>query len=199
MSRNRSRVAVAVLVTLAVAGCAKPPVDAIAAAEDAQRTAMAAGAQEYAPEAVSVMTEAKAAMDAELSAQNERMFLRRSFKQAEALAVAYRQAADQATSTANSAREQARQEATTLITESKMALDEVNGLLAAAPVGKGSRADLAAMKADLETAANGLAEAEASLTAERFLEAKSQATSARQIIDQVKASIEQARTMRRAS
>lgn len=198
MSRNRSRALAVVLTTVAVAACAKPPADAISAGDQAQSAAMAAGAEEYAPEAASAVTTAKAALDTELAAQSERMALRRSYKHAEELAAAYRQAAEQATTAATSAKEAARQQAMTLITESRAALDEVTGMLAAAPVGKGSRADLAAMRTDLETAANGLTEAEASLNAEKYLEAQSQATSARQIIDQVKAAVEQARGMRRA-
>lgn len=201
MSRNRSarRILVTLVATAAVAACAKPPTQAISQADQADKAALAAGAEEYAPDAVGKVTQAKAALDAELAAQGERMALRRSYKQAEQLAVAYQQAAEQATTAASTAKEQAKQDATALISESQTALDEVKGVLAAAPVGKGSRADLAALRTDLETAGNNLAAAQASLTAEKYLEAKTQATSARDLIDKVKAAVEQARSMRRAS
>jgi hypothetical protein len=201
MSRNRSarRIVVTLVATAAVAACAKPPTQAISQADQADKAALAAGAEQYAPDAVAKVTQAKAALDAELAAQSERMSLRRSYKQATQLAAAYQQAAEQATTAATAAKEQAKQDATTLISQTQAALDEVKGMLAAAPVGKGSRADLAALRTDLETAANNLAQAQASITAENYLEAKTQATSARDLVDKVKAAVEQARSMRKSS
>ena len=73
-----------------------------------------------------------------------------------------------------------------------MALDEATTLLASAPRGKGSRADLAAMRADLDAAGVALTEAEASLTDGTFLDAKSKATSAKEMIQGVKDAITQA-------
>jgi hypothetical protein len=199
MSRTLPRrYAFAAFVAVAsLSACSKPPAEAIALAEEAQQGAIAAGAQDYAPEALNAVTEAKAALDAEIAAQGEKMSLTRSYKQAETLAAAYKTAADQATTAANAAKEQARNEATTLITESRTALEEVRALLASAPRGKGSRADLAALGADLDAAATGLTEAEDALTSQMYLDARSKASSARLIIDQVRSSIEQAQAASR--
>lgn len=201
MSRNRSarRIMFTLVATAAVAACAKPPTQAISQAEQADKAALADGAEQYAPDAVAKVTQAKAALDAELAVQSQRMSFRRSYKQATELAVAYQQAAEQAGTAATAAREQAKQDATALISQTQAALDEVKGMLAAAPVGKGSRADLAALRTDLETAANNLSAAQTSLTAENYLEAKTQAQSARDLIDKVKAAVDQARGMRRVS
>ncbi len=190
------RALVALVAALSLTACAKPPAEAISAAEQAQQAAVAAGAEEYSPEAMNTVTEAKAALDAEIAAQGEKMSLTRSYKRAEELAAAYKTAADQAATAAVAAKEQAKNEATTLITEGRMALDEANAMLASAPRGKGSRADLAALKADLEAAGASLTEAETSLANGMFLDARSKATSAKEAIQRVKDAITQAQAAR---
>ena len=145
---------------------------------------------------MSEVTRAKAALDAELAAQQERFALRRSYQRADELATAYHEASERASSAAQAGREQARADATALIEESKLLLEEVRGMLAAAPVGKGTRADLAVMNADLDQAGTQLTEAESLLGSGEFLAAKSLASSAREAIDGVKAAVEQARGMR---
>lgn len=195
VSRRASVLALAAVVTLA--GCAKPPADAITAAEAAQQAAVAAGAEEYAPEALNAVAEAKAALDAELAAQAEKSSFTRSYDRAAELVAAYQAAADQATSAAATAKQQAEQEATAFITEGRASLDEVTTLLASAPRGKGSAADLAAMQADLEGAGLALTEAETALTAGSFLEARTKAASARDVIQRVRDAVTQAQTARR--
>ena len=190
------RALVALVAALSITACAKPPAEAISAAEQAQQAAVAAGADEYSPEAMNAVTEAKAALDAEIAAQGEKMSLTRSYKHAEELAAAYKTAADQAATAAVAAKEQAKNEATQLITDGRMALDEATAMLASAPRGKGSRADLAAMQADLEAAGTSLTDAEASLAGGMFLDARSKATSAMEAIQRVKDAVTQARAAR---
>lgn len=199
MSRivSRSRALFALVAVASVAACAKPPQEAIAAAEQAQASAQVAGAEEYAPEAWFAVSEAKAALDAELAAQGEKMSLTRSYKHAEELAAAYQAAAQQAATAAATAMEQAKNEATTLISESRLALDEATTVLASAPRGKGAAADLAAMKADLEAAGMTLTEAETALSAGSYLEARTKATSAREVIERVKTAVAEAQAARR--
>lgn len=199
MSRivSHRRALAALFVTVSVSACSKPPQEAIAAAEEAQTAAQSAGAAEYAPEAWSAVAEAKAALDAELAAQGEKMSLTRSYERAEELATAYQTAAQEASTAAAAAMEQARTEATNLITESRLALDEATAMLASAPRGKGSAADLAAMKADLEAAGVSLSGAESALTSGAYLDARAKASSAREVIARVKDSVTQAQTARR--
>lgn len=199
MSRTLSTFrAIAVGLLSIMAACADPPVDSIANAEQALQSAVSAGAAEYAPQAMNATAQAKAALDVELAVQAERWSVRRSYERAEELAAAYLLASEQAADQATHAKELARVEATIAIEQSRLALDEVLGMLAVAPAGKGTRADLAAMKADLEAAATGLTEAAASVTAGQYREARSQAASAREIIDRVRAAIEMAHGMRAA-
>lgn len=195
MNSKSTRHGLVLAAMLAVTACS-PPTETISAGELAQQSAIAAGAEEYAAEAMASVAQAKASLDAELAAQQGRFVLRRSYRRAEELATTYRTASEQAASAAGAGREQARSDATALIAESRILLGEVRGMLAAAPVGKGSRADLAAMNADLDQAATLITEAETLLGVEEFMEAKSRATSAREAIDGVKSAVEQARGMR---
>jgi hypothetical protein len=196
MNRNVFRASFAFGAALALAACGSPPNESINTAEQAQETAEAAGAAEYAPEAYNAAVQAKAALDAEMTVQNERMALRRNYGRAEELATAYQTAAEQAATAAVEAKEQARQEATDLIAQTRSELDEVRSMLATAPVGKGTSADLAALRGDLETADTGLTEAETALTEERFLEARTKATTSRDLVAGVRSSIEMARGLR---
>ena len=197
MIRKSTRQALVVAGVLATAtACSRPPTETIAAAEQSRQSAVAAGAEEYASEAMTAVGQAKAALDAELAVQQERFVLRRSYGRAGELATAYRTASDQAATAAGAGREQARVDATALIEESRVLLLDVRAMLAAAPVGKGSRADLAAMNADLDQAEGLITEAETLLGSQEFMTAKSRATSARELIDGVKAAVDQARGVR---
>ena len=174
------------------AACSQPPRETITAAEQAEEAAVTAGAEEYASAAMSAVAQAKAALQAEITVQQQRWAIRRSYGRAEELAVGYRQAAERAASAAGVGREEARSDATTLIEESTVLLEEVRGMLASAPRGKGTSADLAALSVDLDGAAELLDEAETLLGSEGFMNARVRATSAREAIDEVKAAIEQA-------
>ncbi len=194
-NRKTLRGFVVLVAVASVSACAKPPADAINAAEQARTAAVTADAAEYAPDAMNNVNQAKAALDAELAAQSGRMALRRSYKHADELAIAYKKAADDATQQANAAKEAAKQETTQLVSDTRVELDSVSAMLAKAPVGKGSRADLAALKADLQTAGTSLTQAQSSIDAGKYLDAKTQASTARETVDKVKAAVEQARAM----
>jgi len=96
--------AMALVAAASLSACAKPPAEAIALADEARQGALSAGAEEYAPEALNAVSEAKAALDAEIAAQGEKMSLTRSYKHAEELAMEYQTAADQATAAATTAK-----------------------------------------------------------------------------------------------
>lgn len=175
-----------------VSACASPPQEVIDTAAQAEEAAMASGAQEYAPEAVNAVMDAKAALEAELAVQSERMALTRSYGRAEELAVAYQSAAEAAAAEAAAGRQKAEEEATLLLSDGRMALDDAREALATAPRGKGSAADLAAMQADLDAAGTTLTEAEAALQAGAFLEAQTKAMTAIEAIARIREAVSQA-------
>lgn len=198
MSRTSFGVMAAAAVTSLAIGtaCAAPPAEAIDLAEQAEIAAVEQDAAEYAPEAMNQVAEARAALDAELAVQAERWSVRRSYQRAEELAMAYEQASVAAATAAGEATQAARSDAQLLIEDTRHAIDEVRGMLALAPVGKGSRADLAMLGGDLDLAASALMEAELALQSESFLEARSKASGAREGVERVRSALTQATTMR---
>ncbi len=188
------------LVVLAVvAGCAKPPQADVDSAKQAVEAARAAQASEYAPESFRSAEDAQAQLDTELKAQEEKFALFRSYKKAAELAGAAKAAAEKAATDAAAGKEQAKGEAEALITEAKAARDEARAMLEKAPKGKGTAADLEALKADLTSVDTTIADAEAAFSAERYLEAKSKAEAAKSSAANVKAAVEQAMEARRAA
>jgi hypothetical protein len=97
---------------------------------------------------------------------------------------------------ANQAQDAAHATAEALIVDSELLLEEVRGMLVVAPVGKGSAADLAALRGDLDAAEQGLDAARAALLTSTYLEAQSSAGSARELIDRVRSALLQARGAR---
>jgi len=170
-------------------GCASPPKADVDAAKAAVEQSTAAGAGQYAPESMKAAQDAQAALDAELKAQQGK-WVGASYGKAKELAVATKAAADQATADAAAGKEKARADSTAAIDQAKTSLAQAQALLDRAPRGKGSAADIEAMKGDLATATTSIADAEAALGAGRFLEAKAKAESATTAATTVKTAVE---------
>jgi len=188
----RTTVSVVVLGALAVvaASCAAPPTDAIQAAESALHAAETAEAPDYASEAYDAAKMAMDDLQTELQAQAEEFSLMRSYDRATELAGQATEAADEAEQEANVEKRRVRDETVQLIASAKATLEEARLLLAEAPRGKGTEADLAALGGDLSEVESSLQSAEDSLGEENFLAARDHAGSAQQIAQQVKASVE---------
>ena len=170
--------------------CATPPTADIDAVKTAISGADAAGAAEYAADSLKAAQDAQAALDAELKAQEGNWM--KSYDKAKTLAAAAKAAGEKATTDATAGKEKAKADATQGIADAKAALTAAQALLAKAPKGKGTAADLAAMKTDLETAATTITEAEAALGNVKYLDAKAKAESAKTAAGTVKAAIEAA-------
>jgi hypothetical protein len=100
---------------------------------------------------------------------------------------------------ANAAAEQAATEkarvqaqAEELIASTRSLLTETQEMVEKAPKGKGSQADIAALKADLAAAETSLADAEASVAAGKYKEAVAKAESVQQNVLGVKTAVEEA-------
>ena len=180
------------VVLVFMVGCAKPPEEAIKAVSTAIEQATAAGAGDYAADSLKAAEDAKAQLDQELKAQEEKFALFRSYKKAEELAASAKAAGEKAAADAKARKEQVKQEATTLINDAKTALAEAKDKLKKAPKGKGTAADLKQLESDLTSVESSLTEAESALTAERFLDAKAKAEAAKSTIGNVTSAIDQA-------
>jgi len=181
-----------VFVLVLMVGCAKPPQDAINAAMSAMDAAKPL-ASEYAAGSLQSAEDAKAALDAELKAQQDKFALFRSYKKADELVADLKAKSDKAAADAAAGQEQAKNDATTAITAATTALTDAKALLEKAPKGKGTAADLEAMKADLTAAESTINDANTAMSATKYKDAKAKAdaaaSSAANVVSQVQAAM----------
>ena len=97
--------AIALGLALTVTGCAAPPAAEVDAAKAAVDTAVTGGADQYAADSLKAAQDARAALDAELAAQEAKWF--KSYDRTRELAVAAKAAGDKAAADALAARQQA--------------------------------------------------------------------------------------------
>jgi len=179
-------------VALLSAACAKEPTEALNAATSALAAAKTAAAADYAPAALASAETASAALQAELKAQGEKFSLTRSYTKATELATAAKAAADAAAAEAVTGKEQMKTEATTLVAGVRSAVEAANQALAKAPKGKGSAADLEAMKSDVAGVQTALADMDAAIAGGKYKDAKVKAEAAKATLDKIVADVQAA-------
>lgn len=192
MKKTLTGLLIVVAATLLAAGCAQPPTDAVNAARAALETARTSEAADYAAESLAVAENALSSLDAEIKAQSEAFALTRSYDKAADLAAAAQAAAEKATADAEAGREATKNEATARFEAAKANLVETADMIARAPKGKGTQADIEAMKVDLAGVEAGIADFEAAFSAGRYKEALAKAEAANQTLDRIKADIQAA-------
>jgi len=190
--RKIALVFVAALLVGLVAGCAQPPQETIDAANAAVEGARASGAAEYAPESLRAAEDAQAQLEAEMKAQESKFSLFRSYKKVADLSTAASSAGERALADAQAAKARKQEEARAALDTASSMLAETRSMLEKAPRGKGTQADLAAMKADLDGAEAALAEAGTAMSSESYLDALAKAKGATATVESVKAAVEEA-------
>jgi hypothetical protein len=180
------------ILALTAMGCAKPPEADLSAARQAIEAARSAEATEYAPESMQAAEDAMRAVEAELQVQEEKFALFRSYKDAKAKVADVQSAAQKAQTDAQAGKEAMRAQATEAIAAARTRIEETKTLLASAPTGKGTAADIAMLKNDLMSAETMLGEAEAALAAGKVKEALANTNAAMSGADQVKMAVEAA-------
>ena len=182
-----------VFVLVLMVGCAKPPQDAINSAMSAMDAAKPL-ASEYATGSLQSAEDAKAALDAELKAQQDKFALFRSYKKADELVADLKAKSEKAAADGAAGKEQAKTEAATAISGATTAISDAKAMLEKAPKGKGSAADLEAMKADLTAAESTINDANSAMSAAKYKDAKAKAdaasSSAANVASQVQAAME---------
>ncbi len=190
---HRIRTTLALATVLALAGCASEPVEDVRAADSALEEARRLDAATYASEEWQAASDARARLDAELAAQEDRFALFRSYGQARNLALETRTAAKSAGERAIHGKQRARDEASALLAQARDAHARAQQALESAPSGKGARADLAALRADASAIETTLAEMQQAFDAEDYLTAKARAEAAVGASEQVIRQIEEAK------
>ena len=183
--RNLIKVlAFSVLIVFAFVSCAKQPAEQIDAAKAAIQGVIDAKGDIYAKEEVAkLQNDLQAAMD-EINGQAKKFF--KKFGNAKNMLA-------QVVTDATAVKElipgriaEAKAAAQTSLDEVKVACDEATALLEKAPKGKGTKADIEAMKADLAGLVNQLTDAQSAFAAEDYLGAKEKAAAIKEKADQIK-------------
>jgi len=195
------KVAVLFLAVLGLLACAKPPQADIDAAKAALDAAKAAEADIYAPDALRAGEDALNAIQTEVDAQAAKFALFRSYEKTKELVAAAKAAAEKTTTEANAMKETVKNEATALLTDAATELTAAQELLAKAPKGKGSKADIEALKGDLDAIQPMIDGAQASFDAGKYMDAKNGAQAAKDkaiyVKDAINAAIELAKGKRK--
>lgn len=182
-----------------VMGCAKPPVAEVDAAKATIQAARDAGAADYAASSLRDAESAVASLDAELQVQEKKFALLRSYKQASTLAASAKTAGEKAAADAAAGKEKARVDAEALLEQAKAAADEADQMLATAPAGKDTKAEIETMKNDLMGVRTMISEGEAAHQAQRYLESKAKFESALSQATNIKTMVEQAKAAKAAA
>jgi len=172
--------------------CAKQPTQEIEAAKAAIESVVQAKGGLYAADELKKLNDDLAIANDEVTAQSKKFF-KKYGKVKEALAKIVTDA-DGVKALIPGRIEEAKNAAVQAQTEAQAAIDEAKALLEKAPKGKGSKADIEAMKADLAGIEVSYAEVQAAIDAEDYFGAKDKAAVVKEkaagISQQVQAAID---------
>lgn len=180
------------LTTVALMGCGKPPTAKIEQTETAMRAAQTAEAREYAADAYVAAEQALARAQAAKTEQDSKFALFRSYGDVEAMYDSANALAAQAEAEAIQEKERLRAEVAAEITTVESMITAAGAALDAAPRGKGSKADIELMKANLEAIGSAFAAAKVDFEAGRYNPAKSKLAAIQANVNSLTAEIEAA-------
>jgi hypothetical protein len=171
LSRNLMLM-IAGLAFLMVIGCGKVPTDKIEQSDNALEAAQTAEAEDYAPDEY---LEAKAmyeAAEAAKTEQDSKFALFRSYGTVGELYDSVTVLANKAVAAAEIEKDRVRDEVMATMIKIEGMINSASEALESAPRGKGTKADIELMKADLEAALSGFALAKNDFEAEEYNSAK---------------------------
>ncbi len=178
-----------------VAGCASKPEKEINDAKAAMDAVMSQGLGKFAPEDEKKLKDAWAAVDQELKVQEGKTF--KSYdKTKQLLADVTKMAADMKAALP-AKKEKAKQDAMAALEAAKAALADAKKILAKAPKGKGTAADIEALRGDVKGAEDMLPEVQGMIDKEDYAAAMTKANAikdkAASVADQVQKALEKAK------
>jgi len=177
-----------------LSGCSSAPTEEINATSDAIKSIETADVNTYASESLKAAQDEMNKALAEVKTQDEKFALTRNYEQSVVLLKSARELADKAQAEAQANKAKAKADAETAVEELPALLQEASQLLAKAPKGKDTKADIEAMQNDLKLAEEAAAEANNAMAGERFPEALAKANTAKEksamIVEQVNSAIQ---------
>lgn len=157
--------------------CAEKPIQGSDAALQALQAAKQAGAMEYAPESLRVAEDEYQKAQEEIGVQDNAFLLTRNYEAANAILTKVVADAEKAKTEAIASKQLAKTQAEGAVVLAKASLEEAKNQLAQAATGKGTQADLQALRGDLQVAEGTLGEIDALKAKEDFLGVKAKAES----------------------
>ena len=157
MNNTLKFLALGVLTIFLLAGCGKQPTEEINAAKASVDTVVAEGAQKFAAEDAKKLNDNMQAAQDEIKVQDSKTLFK-NYAKAKELLAKVKTDAEALKAGLAAKKEEAKKNAATAQEAAKTSVAEAKALLAKAPKGKGSKADIEALKADLKGIEDSLAE-----------------------------------------
>ena len=196
MNNTLKFLALGVLTIFLLAGCGKQPTEEINAAKTSVDAVVAEGAQKFAPEDAKELNDSMQAAQDEIKVQDGKTF--KSYAKAKELLAKVKADAEALKAGLAAKKEEAKKNAAAAQETAETSVAEAKALLAKAPKGKGSKADIEALKADLKGIEDSLAEIKSANDSEDYNAAieKSNAIKgkAAAILDQIQKAMEKVGT-----
>lgn len=190
MKRKMSYILLGLLIITLITSCAKKPENEIKEAEGAVNTVISEGLGKYAPEdEKKLKDQLSAAMD-EIKTQEGKTF--KNYDKAKQMLADVKKSAEEMKSALPQKKEQAKQNALQAQEEAKKSVGEAKKLLAKAPRGKGTAADIEALKGDVKGLEESLNEVQSLIDKEELIEAANKAKAIKEKADGVSNQIKEA-------
>jgi len=183
-------VAVSMITIFLFAGCAQQPTEEINAAKAAVEAVMAEGAQKFTAEEAKLLNDTLQSAQDEVKVQDDKIF--KNYTKAKELLAKAKADAETLKVTVAAKKEEAKNNAVAAQDAAKASVAEAKALLEQAPKGKGSQADIEALKADLQGLEDSLAEAQKAADSEDYSTAVEKANTIKEKSDAISGQIKEA-------
>ncbi len=173
-----------------LSGCAQKPQKEIDDATAAMNAVISAGLGKYAPEDEKKLKDSMAAINAELKVQEDKTF--KDFDKTKQMLADLQKSIGEMKAALPAKKEKAKGDALAAQEAAKAAVDEAQKLLAKAPKGKGTAADIEALKGDVKGLVDSLPEVQGLIEKEDYLPAVAKANAIKEKAAGVTGQIQQA-------
>jgi hypothetical protein len=180
------------LVMFILVGCTKQPSEDINAAQKAVEDLKATGAEKYIPEDTKKVDDSLAAALNEIKAQDGKFALSRNYDKAKQMLAQVKADAEKVKVDIAAKKEEAKKNALAGQQAARASVKEAKALLAKAPMGKGARADIEALKGDIKGLEDSVPELQQLIDKEDYAVATDKAKAIKEKADGVSNQIKEA-------
>ncbi len=183
---------IALLAMALISGCAKKPTKEIEEAQSAVNAVLSEGLGKYSPEDEKKLKDALSAAMDEIKTQEGKTF--KNYDKAKQMLADVKKTAEEMKASLPQKKEQAKQNALQAQEAAKSSVEEAKSLLAKAPKGKGTAADIEALRGDVKGLEDSLNEIQSLIEKEEFTEAVNKANAVKEkatgVSNQIKEALE---------